>query len=186
MNQRQIEYKIIRDLRIKIDRQPLTQLELMSNARILFYGVVAFALALFLIAGCAGEATAAEIPEETAIHCIMGEARLDYVRGDKDAFKYHAEALRNRGTTKGVYGCKARWGRSEKKYQEDVAYCKLKGLFEIAKQDWRNSKYTNYVKGAKHWGSLTIDKEWIVKMEKSGYVLTAKTKGAAFYLARSN
>jgi len=127
----------------------------------------------------------AEITEERAIHCILGEARLEYIKGDSDALLYHAEALRNRIKNglglKGVYGCKDRWGRSEQKYKEDVNYCKIKGLFEAAKEAWRQSEYTNHVKGADHWGSLTIDGEWIKTMERKGFVRTALTKCAAFY-----
>jgi len=126
-------------------------------------------------------ASAVSIDTETAVHCIMGEARLDYMRGDIYSFSYHAEALRNRGTTKGVYGCKERWGRTLDKYKEDVAYCELKGLFKVARKAWLESKNTNYVKGAQYWGSLSIDQDWIKKMEKSGYVKTATTKTTAFY-----
>jgi hypothetical protein len=53
---------------------------------------------------------AKEIPKEIAIYCVIGEAEN---QGD-DGMRAVAMALRNRGTTKGVYGCTSERVRNRK------------------------------------------------------------------------
>lgn len=61
MNQRSVEAKIIRDLRIRIDKQPLTQTELIENFKLMGYGVAVFVLSALLILGCNQEAHAGDL-----------------------------------------------------------------------------------------------------------------------------
>ena len=65
--------------------------------------LIAIFLAVILLFIAIGTAEADEIPRDVAVHCILGEARDQGL----DGLTAVAEALRNRGTTKGVYGCKA-------------------------------------------------------------------------------
>ncbi len=119
--------------------------------------VIAF---LFL----AVKANAEGIPEEVAVHCIMGEARGEGYSG----MLAHGEALRARGTIKGVYGCKSKFKEPE-------------WVWDMARKAWKESRHTKTVKGADHWGSLIVDKKWIAEMERKGFVRTAIIKNTAFY-----
>lgn len=56
---------------------------------------------LFLVSSC-GLAHAKNIPDELAVRCIVGEAAN---QGEIGMYAV-ASGLLNRGTTKGVYGCK--------------------------------------------------------------------------------
>jgi len=95
-------------------------------------------------------AYAGGIPEDLAVKCIMGEARGESYEG-KVAI---AAALRNRGTTKGVYGCKA-------------VFTEPDWVWEDARKAWLESAVNDAVNGADHWGSTIVDKAWIAKMDKS-------------------
>lgn len=88
----------------------------------------------------------AEISEETAIQCILGEARSEYTRIGPPAFDAVASALRNRGTIKGVYGCKANLGK-------EAAFLRDKGYYRAAKQAWEASLNHDSVFGAQYWES---------------------------------
>ena len=116
------------------------------------------------------------ITEDQAVHCILGEARGE---GSNNAERYasllaHAEAIRNRGHLKGVYGCKA-------SFDSEMGYLRTKGIIALAKQAWRDSRHSKSVKGAQFWGSLIVDKAWIARMERAGYVRTATVGRTAFY-----
>ena len=93
-----------------------------------------------------GPSYAADITESQAIHCILGEARGEYRSVGYDAFLSIAEAIRNRGTVSGVYGCNA-------DLSAEQAYIKAKGLDKEAARAWKESKASNLVKGASHWES---------------------------------
>lgn len=112
----------------------------------------------------------ADIPEDQAIKCILGEARGE----GYDSMLAHAEAIRSRGHLKGVYGCKA-------DYSGEMAYLRSRGILEQAKRAWEASRTSNTVKGAQYWASLIVDKDWIKKMEKAGYIRTATINNTAFY-----
>jgi hypothetical protein len=56
-----------------------------------------------------------------------------------------AEALRNRGTTDGVYGCKASF--------KEPAW-----VWRRAEKAWKESATSNLVKGASHWESTDFKK----------------------------
>lgn len=125
---------------------------------------------LLILAVLVGVCGADEITEEQAVHCILGEARAE----GYDAMLAHAEAIRNRGHLKGVYGCRAN-------FEKEMSYIKAKGIDKQAKKAWAESKTSNTVDGAQYWGSLLVDGDWIKKMQKYGYKKTAVVKNTAFY-----
>lgn len=125
---------------------------------------------MFLIAGCQQDAFAGEITEDKAVACILGEARGEGAQG----IRLMASALRNRGTTQGVYGCRANISR-------EMAYLKARGIYQQAVKAWRDSAKTDLVKGATYWGSKHVDGAWIAKMKKHGYTLTVSHNGHEFY-----
>ena len=102
---------------------------------------------LVVLSGCA---YSQEIDYKTAIHCILGEARGEGYKGMVAV----GEALRNRGTVKGVYGCRA-------------DFKEPKWVWDLAEKAWRESVKTNLVKGSDHWVGTKRDGEWIAKMEKT-------------------
>ena len=148
-------------------------------ALLAFTAIAGVILASVLLPSCV--AFAGEIPEELATHCIQGEGRREYLNGDKELFKLLAEAIRNRNTTKGVNGCRPRWNRSEALYRQDLAYCKVKGLPELALKAWRESKHTNFLNGATLFGSRTIDQDYLNSLKRKGCKLAYRTKTTDFY-----
>lgn len=104
------------------------------------------------------------ITDDDAVYCIMGEARGE----GYDGMIACAEALRNRGSVKGVYGCQAKFKEPQ-------------WVWERARKAWRESAHTNTVLGAQYWGSLVVDQHWIKRMEKAGYTHTLTVKNTAFY-----
>ena len=111
------------------------------------------------------------IKESLAIACILGESRLEYMKHGYSSLLAVAEALRNRGTTQGVYGCKVN-------LTKEMAYIKLKGVDIMAKKAWEESKYSNLVNGATHWENITAfgKPSWAKKMKQ-----TAKIGNHVFY-----
>ena len=122
---------------------------LMAIVLVTFIGLVIFGLW-----SCRDEVFADEIPEETAIRCIVGEAAN---QGEQGMLAL-AEALRNRGTTKGVYGCKAQHINKQPSW-----------VFTKARQAWRQSLNSNLTNGAKHWENVKAFGEpyWAKKMVKT-------------------
>lgn len=114
------------------------------------------------------------IPDEKAIHCILGEARLEYVKYGYNALLAHAEAIRHRNTLSGVYGCRVN-------YSDEVNYMKKKGAIVAAQKAWEESKSTNITNGADSWGSKTVDKKWLDTMQKAGYTKTYEIGDTEFY-----
>lgn len=91
----------------------------------------------------------AEIPEETIIRAIVGEA----ANQGRIGMLAVAEAIRNRGHLSGVYGVHRDLSKEPKK------------IFEIARQVWKESATTNLVKGADHWESTDFPRpEWSKNM----------------------
>jgi hypothetical protein len=130
--------------------------------------IVLICFALLFIAFMPNKAGAAEIPEATAVHCILGEAR-----GEGDVgIKLLASALRNRGTTKGVYGCRA-------DLSKEMSYLKTRGIYAQAVKAWRDK--SDLVRGATYWGGKSCDKAWLENMARKGYVLTVEYRGHKFY-----
>lgn len=107
---------------------------------------------------------AAEYTDEEAVKCIMGEARGE----GYESMVAHGEAIRNRGTLKGVYGCNAKFS------EPDWVWAK-------ARKAWHESAYTNITNGADHWGSIIVDKEWIQKMVDMGFENKAIVNNTAFF-----
>lgn len=130
----------------------------------------AFVACFLIICFCSTKSHGAEIPEATAVHCILGEARGEGPQG----IRLMASALRNRGKTQGVYGCRA-------DLSKEMAYLKAKGIYQQAVKAWRDSAKTDLVKGATYWGSRHVDGAWIAKMKKHGYTLTIVHNGHEFY-----
>lgn len=101
-----------------------------------------------------------EYPEE--VRCIVGEAEDQLFDGQVAV----GEAIRNRGSLKGVYGCTAKRTYSA----SDV-------VWKRANRAWVRSQYTNLVKGADHWHSDREPEAW---WEKYG-VFTVKIGSHKFY-----
>lgn len=81
------------------------------------------------------------ITESQACHCILGEARSEYSKHGYEAFLAVAEVIRRRGSTKGIYGCKA-------SFSKELGYIKAMGLDDEALRAWKASKDTNITMGA--------------------------------------
>jgi spore germination cell wall hydrolase CwlJ-like protein len=91
-------------------------------------------LALVLGLGTMGSVYATD----KEVLCIIGEAEGEGYIGMLAV----GEAIRNRGTLKGVYGCKA---------PRVVGRKYSNATLKIATKAWLDSKNTNTVKGATHW-----------------------------------
>jgi len=128
--------------------------------------IVELILAAVLLRVCHAET----ITDEQAVKCLLGEARGE----NYASLLGHAEAIRNRGTLSGVYGCRADLSR-------EWPYIVRTGIDKQARQAWQESKYSNTVDGADHWGSVVVDKAWIKTMIKAGYVKTKTIKNTVFY-----
>lgn len=102
--------KIIRSNGINIKNQS-------ESAVLLMLSIVIAALCI-LLSFMQSNAGADEISEEKAVACILGEARGEGEQG----IRLMASALRNRGTTQGVYGCRA-------DLSKEMAYMKAKGIY---------------------------------------------------------
>lgn len=86
------------------------------------------------------------ISEETALICIVGEAADQ----GKVGMLAVAEALRNRGTTKGVYGCQ----------RKDFYLSEPEWVRQNAKSAWRESKKSNLVNGTRNWESTDFPRPY--------------------------
>ena len=119
-----------------------------------------YLLSLFLCLFCS---PAFALTEAEAVPCIVGEASgQSYV--EQVAI---AEALRNRGTTKGVYGCTAKHNKTEPAW-----------VWARCKKAWRESAGTDYVKGGDHWENVTAFGKpyWASQM-----TVTARVGSTVFY-----
>ncbi len=115
---------------------------------------------VILISGCTTIAHA--YTDMDAIRCVVGEAEDQGM----DGMIAVAEAIRNRGYLKGVYGCK-----SARSLEASMK------VWENAMEAWRVSEHTNSVYGADHWHSVREKKAW---WEKYG-TFTAKIGDHKFY-----
>lgn len=113
--------------------------------RAIFDGVVAVCLIL-----CFCGVSEAKIDEKQAVRAIVGEAAGEPYVG-KVAL---AEAIRNRGTLKGVYGLNGKHVDKEPSW-----------VWRDARRAWEESAKTNLVKGADHWESVDFKVPvWAAKM----------------------
>lgn len=110
----------------------------------------------------AGAVQAQTVPDDIAVRCIVGEAEDQGIEGMTGV----AEAIRNRGHLRGVYGCNS--PRTEKAPAT---------VWELASWAWERSAFTNTVNGADHWHS---DREPSAWWEKYG-TRTAKIGNHKFY-----
>ena len=131
---------------------------------LLFIIIIFFLSLTFFVNQSHAESHNTLISDDVALHCILGEARGEGF----ESLKAHSEALRNRNTTKGVYGCKAKFNEPKR-------------IWDLARKAWLESEYSNTVSGADHWASIKLDQNWIKKMKKAGYVMTARVNGTEFY-----
>lgn len=121
--------------------------------------------------GCRDMAYAGQIPNSTAIRCILGEA------GGTTYWEMLtiSRALRNRGTINGVYGCFAQISADEASWRDQT------GLNAVAKAAWEASAKIDLSHGATHWGALGLDDDWISQMRADGYIETKKTKFHVYF-----
>lgn len=136
-----------------------------TNALLVVSSIILSGVIIF-ISGEFNKAFPYEISEATAVRCIIGEAGNQGEHG----MIVLAEALRNRGTTKGVYGCNAKHIDKEPKW-----------VWELALASWRASASTGFTKGADHWENTKTFGEpyWAKSM-----VMTYEYKDHRFYKER--
>ena len=112
-------------------------------------------------------ARASEVPESLALRAIIGEASDQGFEGMTAV----AEAIRNRGTLKGVYGVNAKHVDKQPEW-----------VWDKARQAWNRSKTSDLVHRADHWENTKAFGEpyWAKHMVK-----TAQIKDHAFYRSSS-
>ena len=114
-----------------------------------------------LIAFCSivgiGYAQGVDLDEAQAVRAIIGEASGEGLMGMTAV----AEAIRNRGHLRGVYGATSRHVDTEPRW-----------VWEMAREAWVNSRVTNLVKGADHWENTKAFGEpyWAKSMVKTAQV----------------
>ena len=126
--------------------------------QVLIFGLIASIVMVLLMCSQAK----AEISNEKAVHCILGESRGEYATYGYNSFLAIADALRNRGTTKGVYGCGVNLSK-------DMAYMAKKGYYSKALQAWIDSARVELVKGSSHWESTLFKTPYWAKDMKVTY-----------------
>ena len=120
-------------------------------------------LILLLTVLCLADTAAAAVSDDEAVACILGEARGEYAKHGYTAFLALADALRNRGTLKGVYGCSAPIPLKEQ------AFLKRMGYDREALRAWKESASIDLVAGASHWESTDFKTPYWAKGMKVVY-----------------
>jgi len=105
----------------------------------------------------------AEIKEDIAIRCIVGESANQGYKGMLAV----ANVLRNRGGTAGVYGCKSKLYKTEPKW-----------VLKLAKKAWLESRTNDITHGATHFENI---KAFGVPYWAEDMVVTFKHKDHVFY-----
>lgn len=82
---------------------------------------------------------------EDITNCVLGEASGEGYLGMVAV----AEAIRNRGTLKGVYGCKAKFVKNEPEW-----------VFILARKAILEAKTSNLTNGATHWESVDFKRPY--------------------------
>ena len=128
--------------------------------------LIATALTLCLLAGCNQDEAFAAVPDEVGVQCIIGEA----ANQGYDGLLAVADALQNRGHTRGVYGCKSSRASKEPSW-----------VWTMARKAWQEAKTKDVVGGADHWEAIALYGEpyWAASMIK-----TVKIKDHQFYKGR--
>ncbi len=126
--------------------------------------VMALLMAMVLLASC--HEAWASVSDEQGVKCIIGEA----ANQGYDGLVAVADALQNRGTTKGVYGCNSTRAGKEPAW-----------VWERARRAWQEAKTTNPTHGACFWEAVDLYGEpyWAASM-----VRTVKIKDHTFYKAK--
>lgn len=136
-------------------------------------GLVVFGLCVLALLWWTAPVQADAIPASQAVKALIGEFEGE----GYDAMKAGACALRSRGTLSGVYGLRA--PRVIKHlYSDDI-----EARAVVAWATSADPGACDYMKGADHWGSLTVDGAWIQRMKRAGYVHIITVKNTAFYRA---
>ena len=105
------------------------------------------------------------LSDAEAIPCIVGEASGQSYQ-EQVAI---SEALRNRNTTRGVYGCTAKHNKTEPAW-----------VWTRCKKAWLESANTDLVKGADHWESTNFKTPyWASQM-----TVTAQVGSTKFYKSK--
>lgn len=107
-------------------------------SRLIVFGKRLSIFLLMSLLGFSGSAMA-KIDERQAIDAIIGEAANQSLMGKQAV----AEAIRNRGHLRGVYGLK----------RKSFIESQPKWVRKQAEKAWRMSANSNLVKGADHWES---------------------------------
>lgn len=115
--------------------------------RVIFY-IVCIVVILLMLCGCGDPAWSAEIPQDKAVHILVGEAANQGFIG----MVCVGEVLRHKGSTRGFYGLNAKHSAHEPKW-----------VWNMAKKAWLASKTTNYTKYADHFENLKLDTPYWVK-----------------------
>ena len=157
----EIERKLLR---------PVMHLQRIPSKKVYSAYSVIISLGLALLIVFLAKSCHAEISQEIGVHCILGEARGE----GYTSLLAHAEALRNRNNTQGVYGCQA-------DLSKEMPYLKRTGIYNDAIKAWQKSKHSKITHGASFWGSLIVDKKWIAKMDRNGFKQTVIIGNTAFY-----
>lgn len=127
-----------------------------SALSILAFCAVCFAL-YTLMSVSSGSSEANAVMPEMAIKAIVGEAAGEPYLG-KVAL---AEAIRNRGNLRGVYGLK----------RESFISAQPKWVHEQAKKAWKESANSNHVKGASFWESTDFKVPyWAKEMVETAHI----------------
>ncbi|MCK9626889.1 MAG: hypothetical protein M0R23_10665 [Bacteroidales bacterium] len=103
--------------------------------------------------------------DRDAIKAIVGESASEGYEG----MLAISRGIRNRGNLGGVNGL----------YSEHIKY-EPEYIFKLAEQAWDESKYRKIHDG-NYWGGTKIDKDWIERMENSGYIKVYEIGNHVFY-----
>lgn len=95
--------------------------------------VISMIFLLLILQSCA---YAEEMNDSKIVACGLGEARSEGLEGLTAVF----EAIRNRGTLNGVYGCNAKFNEPQ-------------WVWDMGWKAWMESENSNLVDGATHWES---------------------------------
>lgn len=137
-----------------------------------FWPIMAILTIIILIAGC--QVAHAGISEAQGVACVIGEAEAEGYEGML-AVSY---ALQRRGTTKGVYGCKA--PRVLKHKYSYITYMEASKAWEYAQLNPADD-ITNEATG---WGSVSdVNKFKRTKWWKN-CIITARIGNHIFYRER--
>jgi hypothetical protein len=130
-----------------------------------YIGLIMFSFGVWcLIMGLVACLAQAGVTDQQAYKCLLGE-----VRGESmETIRATAHALRNRGTTRGVYGCNVTVP------QKEMRYIKAIGLDRRIKEAWTQSiSGFDVTYGATHWEGVSFKEPyWVKSMIHTGTIGT--------------